>query len=622
MKSYKHLIVLFLFSIVLKPLNGVAQPTLPPLINWNGKSESLIAGDKHTWITPAEKSGFIYTPDYNETMQWLKNLTDDSPLFSMVTIGKSPEERNIFMIIGSSEKDITVGDLKKSSKPLLLVQAGIHSGEIDGKDAGMMLLRDIAFRNKEYLLKNVNLLFIPILNVDGHEHSSPYNRSNQRGPQNTGWRNNSQNLNLNRDYAKLDTKEILAVVNVINDFNPTLYLDIHVTDGADYQYDITFGGTGRQGYSPAIMEWIQNIYTPYINNYLSNWGHIPGPFLNTMNGRNFSQGNIEFTSDPNYSVGYGDARHLPTVVVENHSLKPYKQRVLGTYILIEGSLKLLEKEGISVIKKIQTDRSKKEDKIVLQWRVPQMDNAFSYDEFFKNSRSSGVMARIADSIEILGIRSRTLKSAITNDYYEQWLGLPEKMKIANYVMSEPVTWVNQPRAYWIPPGYHNVIERLKLHGIEMEVISETKEVEVETYRINDARFESMPYEGHMRVAGLTMSEIRKEKYPAGSVRISTNQVFSDLLILLLEPYSPASFFQWGFFSTIFNKTEYIEPYIIEPMALKMLEESPELREEFEHKKKIDKNFAENPSEILNWFYLRTSYYDKEYLLYPVGRELK
>src|SRR4030042_6165685 len=203
MKSYKHLIVLFLFSIVLKPLNGVAQPTLPPLIKWNGKSESLIAGDKHTWITPAEKSGFIYTPDYNETMQWLKNLTDASPLFSMVTIGKSPEERNIYMIIGSSEKDITVWDLKKSSKPLLLVQAGIHSGEIDGKDAGMMLLRDIAFRNKEYLLKNVNLLFIPILNVDGHEHSSPYNRSNQRGPQNTGWRNNSQNLNLNRDYAKL-----------------------------------------------------------------------------------------------------------------------------------------------------------------------------------------------------------------------------------------------------------------------------------------------------------------------------------------------------------------------------------------------------------------------------------
>ena len=278
--------------IILAGMTLQAQSPLPPVAEWKGKSELLIVNANNPWITPTEKSGFITTPTYNETMDWLKKLSDASPLLTMTSIGKSLEGRNIMMIIASSDKTITPAALKNSPKPLLLVQAGIHAGEIDGKDAGMMLLRDIAFGSKKNLLNNVNLLFIPILNVDGHERSSPYNRPNQRGPENMGWRTNAENLNLNRDFAKQDTKEVRAVAGVFNDYDPLMYMDVHVTDGADYQYDITFGGHGKQGHSPAIMNWLETKYKPYADNDLAANGHIPGQLLNALNNQDFSNGSL------------------------------------------------------------------------------------------------------------------------------------------------------------------------------------------------------------------------------------------------------------------------------------------------------------------------------------------
>jgi hypothetical protein len=325
-------------------LSTIAQSILPPVIPWSGKSESLIAKPGNSWITPTEQSLFVSTPGYNETMNWFKKLAAASPLLTMISIGKTAEGRDIFMIIASTEKNITSAALKKSGKPLFLAQAGIHSGEIDGKDAGMMLLRDIAFGNKKSLLDKVNFLFIPILSVDAHERSSSYNRPNQRGPQNMGWRTNAQNLNLNRDYAKLDTKEIRSVIKVINEYDPLLYMDIHVTDGVDYQYDITFGGLEGQGYSKGISHWLATTFKSYADKDLTANGHIPGQLLFAVNERDFSQGATLTMGEPRFSDAYGDLRHMATVLVENHSLKPFKQRVLGTYILLESTMKLLATE--------------------------------------------------------------------------------------------------------------------------------------------------------------------------------------------------------------------------------------------------------------------------------------
>ena len=340
MKIIQKLAALTAFILILA-LTSASQNFLPPAQEWHGKSEELIAKANNPWITPAETAGFAKTPTYQQTMDWFKKLADASPLLTMVSIGKSVENRDIYMIVASTDKFTTPEALKNSGKPLLLAQAGIHSGEIDGKDAGMMLLRDIAFGDKQSLIEKVNFLFIPILSVDAHERSSPYNRPNQRGPENMGWRTNAQNLNLNRDYAKLDTKEVRAVVNVMNEYDPSFYMDIHVTDGADYQYDITFGGIGQQGNSPGIADWLENNYKPAADKSLSANGHIPGQLLFALNDMDFTAGNVVIAGGPRFSDSYGNLRHMPTVLVENHSLKPFKQRVLGTYVLLESTLQQL-----------------------------------------------------------------------------------------------------------------------------------------------------------------------------------------------------------------------------------------------------------------------------------------
>lgn len=603
-----------------------AQSILPPIQEWHGKSESLLAKVDNPWITPTEKANFITTPNYNETMNWCQKLVDASSLLSMTSIGISPEGRAINMIIASSEKVVTASALRQSDKPLLLVQAGIHSGEIDGKDAGMMLLRDIAFGNKKQLLDQVNFLFIPILNVDGHERSSSFNRPNQRGPQNMGWRTNAQNLNLNRDYAKIDTDEIKAVIKVMNDYNPLLYMDIHVTDGADYQYDITFGGLAGQGYSKGISNWLATKYKTYADQELANNGHIPGQLLFAVNDRDFSQGNALIMGAPRFSDAYGDLRHMASVLVENHSLKPFKQRVLGTYVLIESTLKLLATEGKTLKQITLSDNAKRESMLPTKWKVPQMNSAatFEHQSSVKLKEST---ESLPDSLALLGIESRLVKSSVTNADYVEWTGKPITMTIANYKGTEGIDFVSRPKGYYLPPTCAEVINRLKWHGIQMENLKQPREVTVEMYRITQAKFQNdggspLPFEGHMQVKGTPIAETRKQVFAAGSVYISTDQPLGDLAIMLLEPLSTDSYLSWGFFNAIFQRTEYIEAYVLEPTMKKMLAESPELQKEFEEKKKNDLNFANNPNAIMTWFYSKTKYYDDRYLLYPVGRELE
>lgn len=571
------------------------QEILPPVLPWKGKSLALVAKKDNQWITPAEKVDFVNTPSYAETMEWLKKLCAASDLLEMTSAGKSANGRDIYMVIATTDRAFDKTSISKSSKPLLLAQAGIHSGEIDGKDAGMMLLRDIAFGKKKDLLKNVNILFIPILNVDGHERTSPYNRVNQRGPANMGWRTNARNLNLNRDYAKLDTEEIRCIVQVMNEYNPTLYLDLHVTDGADYQYDITYGYSAN---SPAIFNWLDKTLKPATDLALKNNGHIPGPLMFAANDRDFTEGNVELGYSPRFSNNYGDLRHIPSILVENHSLKPFKQRVLGTYVFLESMLNVLAKEGTALKKAMETDNALRTPEITLSWKQSEKP----------------------DTMTLLGIESKLLKSTITGKDYVVWTGKPVTQKVPYIKNTKPGVVVKRPKAYWVPATYKDVIERLRLHGIEMQLITTPQTVDAKMYRIEDYKFASRPSEGHFSVTASVKPETRKETFYPGSVRIETDQKLGELVIHLLEPSSPDSFFQWGFFPEIFNRTEYIEEYAIEPLARNMLANDAKLREEFELQKKKDPNFLNNPHGVYEWFYSRSPYVDNRFLLYPVAIE--
>jgi hypothetical protein len=419
--------------------------------------------------------------------------------------------------------------------------------------------------------------------------------------------------------------KVRSVIKVMNDYDPLLYMDIHVTDGADYQYDITFGGHGKQGYSAGISDWLTNTYKPQADKELIANGHIPGNLLTTVNDQDFTEGNVLILGEPRFSDAYGNLRHMASILVENHSLKPFRQRVLGTYVLLESSLKILATDRGILKEATLTDRAKRATEIPMKWKVPQMEKSVSFEPQ-SNLLEKKNSAPLPDSLHLLGIQSIIKKSAITNADYVEWTGKPTTMMIANFRGTEPVAFVKRPIAYYVPAACNEIIERLKIHGIQMEILQQPQEVQVEMYRIQDAKFENeggktLPFEGHIQVNGTATPELHKHLFSAGSVRISTNQPLGDLAMLLLEPSSPDSYFQWGFFLPIFQRTEYIEGYVMEPTMQKMLDNSPELKKEFEQEKASDTAFANSPSAIYDWFYAKTNYYDSRYLLYPVGRVL-
>ena len=588
-------------SLAEQPANTyVNDAILPPQSAWHGASEQLLQAADSDWATPFEQSAGIASPNYHDTYVWLDNLADSHDMLQKVSLGKSPQGRDIWMYIASSDGADTPAALKRNHKPTVLVQAGIHGGEIDGKDAGMMLLRDILTGDKQDLLDGVNLLFVPIFNVDGHERSSEYNRVNQRGPKLMGWRTNSQNLNLNRDYTKADTPEMQAMLATINTWDPQLYIDVHVTDGIDYQYDVTYGFNIENGFSPKIYQWFSKYYQPQIDAALRADGHEPGPLVFALDNTDLSKGLEYWHAGPRFSDGYGDVRHLPTVLIENHSLKPFKRRVLGTYVLLEQTLKTVAAEHTKLQAAIEQDRYRFPARVPLTWQ----------NVTLKQTR------------DFKGIDYELESSPIAGDKVVRWTGEPklyEKLPLVGPV--KPALQTNRPANYYIPPQWQTVIARIKQQGIRTEALTKPRELQLQQYQLSQPKIATAPYEGHQRVSAEVQLHNVTTTLPAGTVVVPTDQPLGDLAILMLEPQSPDSLLQWGFFNTIFSRTEYMELYAVEPMALQMLKSNPKLQAAFD-KALQNPQFAADPQARLRWFYERSPYYDNHYLQYPVYRSRK
>ena len=582
------------------PLAPAPTPTLPQVLEWNGRSRALIRPASDPWVTPAESTGFRRTPSYEATLAWLRRLAAATHQVRLVSLGRSAEGRALWMAVASANGAATPAELRANGRPTLLAQAGIHAGEIDGKDAGLMLLRDLTVGRRLDLLKVANLLFVPILNADGHERVERYGRINQRGPENAGWRTTATNLNLNRDYTKLDAPETRAMVAALNAWDPELYLDLHVTDGGDYQYDVALGGVGRHGRSPAIADWLDRVLIPMLSADLRAEGHVPGPLWiqGLVDDRNPSRGYVEWPAEIRFSTGYGDARRIPTLLIEDHSLKPYERRVLSNRVLLESALRALGAQAHAVRAAREQDRARLDSTVVLGWRP----------------RAETVQE------SLLGMSWETRRSAATGEGYLVWTGRPITTRVPVRYADVVASTVSRPRAYWIPAGWQEVIARVELHGIRTERITESREVSVEICRLENVVLERVPYEGRVRLSATCRMEQRREWMPVGSVRVSTDQPLGALAAVLLEAESSDSYLKWGFFHAVLQPTEYVEAYIMEPMAEQMLAD-PAIRAAYDEAVKKDPALAASPDARLTWLYRRTPWADARHLLYPVSREL-
>lgn len=585
-----------LLSTMLLPLSPPAhaqaidvQSVLPPVLPWSGASERLIVGADDPWITPAERARFQTTPTYAETRAWLERLVKASPLLKMETFGRSGEGRDLLMVRAHKGA---------ARKPVVLVQGGIHSGEIDGKDAGLMLLRDIALRGKDGLLDRVDLVFVPIYNVDGHEQRSAYNFVHVRGPAQKGTDANARNIDLNRDYAKADAPETRAMIGLIRSLDPILYIDCHVSEGFDMQYDVTYtyAGWGTYARHRATADWLQTRFGPAVSSALTASGHTPIIYPSPIDTRNTTRGIRYSPEGPRYSTGYGDFIGMPTVLVENHMLKPYRQRVLGTYVLLEEALRVAARDAKQIAAAKAADRASRPATLMTKWKPREMP--IGWVENFK------------------GVAFEWYRSPATGRLEQRWLGRPVTWRMP-IIGQEPIETVRLPTAWWVPPAQTEVIDRLRLHGIGFEVLPAPRAMTLDRTTLLDPKLKA-PSEGRVPVETRLVHASVRETMPAGSLRVPADQPLGLLAASLLEPESQDSFLAWGFFPEVVAGAQVAEAFVSAPLAEAMLAADTTLRTAFEAKLAAKPEFAADPQARLTWFAERLP--NSQVRVYPVRRE--
>lgn len=587
-------------------VSGVFAP--PAADSKEHARSARVVTEADDWDTYYERSGKKRTPRYAETIDYCRKLDEASPWVRYTTFGKSPQGRDLPLLIVSRRGLLTPEKAERARREghvVILIQAGIHAGEIEGKDAGLMLLRDIVVKKKfTDLLDHATILFIPIYNVDGHERFGPYNRINQNGPEEMGWRTTANSLNLNRDYLKADAEETRSWLRLFNAWLPDFFVDCHTTDGADYQYVVTYIVDIFGNMAPPLTEWARDVYLRGIEASMAAAGFPLSPYVFLRKWPDPKSGMITWASSPRFSQGYTTLQNRPGVLIETHMLKDYTTRVDATYEMLRQSIALVGRERKSL------------RKAILDADARSASPEFRREPFplrFWVDTSESTM------IDFQGVAYESVESDLTGGTWHRFSGRPQTFPVPYFTKQKVLATADLPDAYIVPLEWRDVIERLSAHGIEMRRIPEPLTIEVRSWRFSNPQWQQNPYEGRHPVRFDLEAIVETRTFPAGSVVVDMNQRRSQVAAHILEPDGPDSFVRWGFFDAVFEQKEYADSYVMEKTAREMLEESDTLRSAFEEKKAADPEFAKDPDRILQWFYRRTPYWDDRKDVYPVGK---
>lgn len=572
---------------------------------------SVVTIAQTNWTTVFESSGFIATSDYNQTMNYFQQLDEASDYADLFGFGRSPQGRDLnCLLVTKEDKTLIEQRIAEGKKPLeratVLIINGIHSGEIEGKDASMILLREILIsKEKEYLLDSINILVVPIFNVDGHERRSKYNRINQNGPEEMGWRTTAQNYNLNRDWMKADSPEMQSMLVLVSTWNPDFIIDTHTTDGADYQYSVTYQVERFANIDPQTGYWLSQKFVPYLEKKVHEKGFLIFPYVSLKNWQaGLDSGITDWASSPRLSTGYFALRNRPSLLVETHMIKPYKERVYATKAVLETTFEFIKSNASELVELNQN--ADKNSVIEFFHKKIFLPVKFSLSEKF-------------DEVLFKGYEYKKELSEISGKEKIVYTNIPKEITVKFYREVAAADSIQIPDYYIIPAEWSPLVDRMLFHGIQYFKSDYDTALIVERYRFSNVKYAENSYEGRQRVS-FDLEKFEEEVIiPAGSFIVPTNQRTIRIITHLLEPKCEDSFVQWGFMNQIFEQKEYFEEYVMEKIAEEMMNENPELKKEFQKKLAEDESFKNNPYERLNFFYKKSPYWDNNLNLYPVMR---
>jgi hypothetical protein len=554
------------------------------------------------WRLTYEKSNFLETGRYAEAAAYVRRLDEASPIARAFTIGNTPEGRSLDILMISKDRRFTAAERARSQKPLILVVNGIHSGEIEGKDASLILARRMLIEGRySNVLDKVDIAILPIYNADGHERFSAYNRVNQNGPKEMGWRTNSINLNLNRDFVKADSPETKALIKFMNGYRPDFFFDNHTTDGGDWQYHAAYSVPMGPTQDPSVAAWSKRMVAA-VTKACGEDGHPIIPYFGGFNAANPASGITVSDFSPRYSTGYGAAINRPTMLIETHVLKPYKLRVETTFSMVLRTLEFCAQDAAGLIAANQAaDR--------------RAGQGIADKEVVVEAGAS----RNGRPIEFLAYAYTPYESEISGATIPKW-DRSKPMSVQSVIRDtmEPRGTVRAAYAYVIPAAWKEAIERLETHGIAYRRIPKTVTGNFDTYRLQNVVFPRIGFEGRFNPRFEAVLVREKRTLPEGSAIVWTAQRRGKMVVHLLEPMAPDSLASWGFFNSVFEEKDFFEDYAMEPIAKEMMEKDPKLRAEFQERLK-DPNFANSPRQRLAFFYDKSAYADVRLNKYPVIR---
>ena len=552
-------------------------------------------------LTPFELSkDKNYTATYSEVIAYYQKLSKNYPQMKLFNYGTTDIGKPLTLVVLSRDRFFDPKLIKQQNKRILLINNGIHPGEPEGIDASMMLTRDLL--KKKTLPKDVVICIIAVCNIDGCLNRG-VSRINQNGPRAYGFRGNYRNLDLNRDFIKADSRNALAFEQILNTWNPEVFLDNHTSDGADYQYVMTLIETQKDKQNPILADYTSKTLSPELYKRMKISGYEMTPYVESED-KSPDSGIVSFLETPRFATGYTSQHNIISYITETHMLKPFDKRVYATYDFMQNLIDIFERDAnlIGELKHKADEQVKQQQTFALNWELDKdhYDTLTfkGYTAGYKTSEVSGLPRLYYD---------RTKPYTKTIKYFD------------NYKVTATA---DKPLAYIIPQAWGKVIELYKLNNVAMRRLSDDTTLDLQMYYIGDYKTPQRPYEGHYLHSNVKLNTLAmKVKFYAGDYVVYTNQPLNRYIVETLEPQGVDSFFAWNFFDSVLGEKEYFSDYVFEDIAADLLKKDPDLKKKLDDEKLKDPKLAGSASAQLNFVYRNSPYFEKTYLRYPIGRLL-
>lgn len=540
---------------------------------------------------------------YNELIQTYQHLSTNSSFVSLLEAGKSDVGKPIHLVVIAKDGDFTRQNARENRKSILLINNGIHAGEACGIDASVELAKKLANPKHELhnMLDSVVVLIIPVYNLGGMLNRGSFSRANQNGPEEHGFRGNAKNLDLNRDFIKLDSRNAKTFTKLFREWDPDIFIDTHTTNGSDHQYTLTLINSQKDKLNPILSRFAERNMLPKFYQLMGQKNMDMIPYVYNYKSSP-DQGIKAFLETPRYSSGYASLFDCFSFITEAHVYKPFTQRVKHTLGFLE-TVVAYSAENANAIQQKRSEAKEytiSQAEYTVEWELDTM----KYEKILFN-----------------GYQTVILKSELTGHkmmFYNQEKSYSKEIRYYNSF--NPKVVVEKPKFYAVPQAYEEVIERMQLNNVKIAVIKNDTLIDAGVYFIEEYKSPKTPYEGHFLHFDIEVEKRRKRvQLYEGDYLIEVNQEANRYIVETLEPQSVDGFFAWNFFEGVLQQKEWFSDYAFEPKSIQFLEENPQIKKDFENKKATDEVFAGNSWAQLYYIYKRSPYYEKTVNRYPVYR---